>query len=128
MEGIKLTRLEPVHEDERGQIWDLLNKEISHVGLLTCLKGSIRGNHYFKTSKRYSYVFSGKFEATLAHADSPKQREKVIIEKGDLLEIEPNIIHTFRALEDSIMIGMDTKSREGKGYENEMVRVDILDK
>jgi len=128
MEGVIIKHLESVYNDERGEIWDLLNKEINHVGFLTCKKGSIRGNHYFRTSKRYAYIWSGSFELILAHANSPKNVEKIIIKKGDLIEIPSKIIHTFKAIEDSILVGMDTKSRAGEGYKEEMVRVNILDK
>ena len=126
MENINIKNLKPLHIDERGEIWDLLNEEINHVGFLTSKKGSIRGNHYFKTSKRYAYVWDGKYELALAHSDNPEKVEKIMIKKGDLIEIPPKIIHTFKAIEDSVLIGMDTKSRAGKGYEEEMVRVNML--
>lgn len=126
MENITIKNIKPVHIDERGEIWDLLNEQINHIGFLTSKKGSIRGNHYFKTSKRYAYVWEGRYELALADSNDPEKVEKIIIKKGDLIEIPAKIIHTFKAIEDSILIGMDTKSRADKGYEEEMVRVNIL--
>jgi len=122
MEMIVIRKLQPVHSDERGNIWDLINEEVCHVGVLNTKAGHIRGNHYFKKSKRYAYVLSGKFKIILAPAKNPKEKQEFILEKDYLIEIPPGIIHTFEALEDSVMIGMDTISRAEGGYENDIVR------
>lgn len=126
MDETILKKIEPINIDERGEIWDLINEEVSHVGLVKCKKDCIRGNHYFKKSKRNLFVLSGKFELFLAKAESPEKIEKKILSAGDFIEIPAGMIHTFRALEDSVMIGMDTLSRVGKGYENDVVRVKIV--
>lgn len=126
MNGVIFSKLIPVNSDERGEIWDILNETVAHVGMLPTKKGALRGNHYFKTSKRYAFVMSGKFEVFLASASSSEKVEKHIMEKGDIVEIPPGIIHTFIALEDSVLIGMDTVSRAKDGYEKEMVRVKII--
>jgi len=126
MKDVIIKKLEPVHADERGEIWDLLNEQVSHVGMLPTKKGTIRGNHYFKRAKRYAFVFSGKFELAIAHKDSPEKVEKKIMERGYLIELPPGIIHTFTALEDSVLIGMDTLPRSDNGYEKDIVRVKIV--
>src|SRR3989338_357202 len=126
MEGVKISKLKPVHLDERGEIWDLLNEKVEHVGFLTSKKGSLRGNHYFKTSKRYAYIWEGKYKIAFAHADKPDEIEEIILDKGHLIEISPNIIHTFVAMEDSILLGLDTTSRANDGYDKEMVRINIV--
>ena len=51
--------------------------------------------------------------------------EKVILNAGDLIIISPNIVHMFKAIEDSVMIDMISQSREGSRYEDDVVRVKI---
>jgi dTDP-4-dehydrorhamnose 3,5-epimerase len=126
MEGVNFKKLRPVNVDERGEIWDLLNETVGHVGMLVCKKGSVRGNHYFKKSKRYMFVLSGKFEVVLAKPETPDKIEKGDLEKGDLIEISPRIVHTFIALEDSVIVGMGTLSRANKGYEVDKVFLKIV--
>ena len=47
MKEVIVKHIEPVHEDERGIIMDILEDEtILHIGLITSKKGCIRGNHY----------------------------------------------------------------------------------
>lgn len=127
MEGVKVIKVNPVYSDERGIITDLLNKNLGHVGLITTKKGAVRANHYHKTSIQYSYILSGKFEVLVAKFDEVEKVEKIILNSGDLITINPLVIHTFRALEDSDMIDMISQSREGTSYEEDVFRVKPLE-
>ncbi len=123
MKGIIVKKIDPVHRDDRGIIVDLLNESIEHVGIITSKKGAVRGNHYHKTSKQYTYIFSGSFEVLLRPFDNLEQKETLILKTGDLIEITPGIVHTFTAIEDSTLIEMDTLSRALEGYEKDVVRL-----
>lgn len=124
-EKVIIKKIEPAHIDERGIISDLLNEKINHVGLITTEKGVIRANHYHKLSTQYSYILSGKFEVLTAHVDNPKDIKKVILNAGEIIIIPPKIIHKFKAIERAVMIDMISESRDGTGYEDDVVRLKI---
>lgn len=125
MEGVIIKKINPVYIDERGEITDILNERINHVGFITTKKGVIRAKHYHKESVQYSYILKGKFEVIVANPQNFNEREKFILNTGEIIIINPNIVHVFRALEDSDMIDMISLSREGTGYEDDVVRIDI---
>lgn len=112
----------PVFTDERGSIFDILEVPVSHVGMVTFRKGAIRGNHYHKKSAQYSYILEGKIELTIKKING-KQARKIILKKGDLTTIPPNMIHAYRALENSSMLDLTTYRRGKAGYEGDTVRV-----
>ena len=122
MNGVTIEKLMSVHSDERGTITDLLNKEIGHVGMITTTKGTVRGNHYHMRSTQYSYILSGKFQVVIAELHDLIKTETVVLEAGDLITIQPYVVHSFKALEDAVMIDMISESREGKNYENDVIK------
>lgn len=126
MDGVTIKNIEPVHVDERGAIYDLVNTSLEHVGYITSEPNSVRGNHYHKTSHQFTFVLSGSFEVALAQHDSPEKKEIIILRAGQLIEIKPLVIHAFKALEKSLFIEVDTLSREGSGYEDDVIRVKLL--
>jgi len=123
--GAKVEKISPVHIDERGEIKDLLNKSINHVGFITTKAGVVRANHYHKLSTQYNYVSKGKFQVLLASAEDASNVKKVILETGDFIEIPPKVIHQFKAIEDADLIDMISESRAGTGFEDDVVRVEI---
>ncbi|MCK5149945.1 cupin domain-containing protein [Candidatus Pacearchaeota archaeon] len=125
MEEVIIKKIEPAHTDERGVISDLLNEKINHVGLITTEAGCVRANHYHNLSTQYSYILSGKFEVITSHSENPKDIKKIILNAGEIMIIPPKIIHQFKAIERAVMIDMISESREGTGYEDDVVRVKI---
>ncbi|OGJ13351.1 hypothetical protein A3K82_00445 [Candidatus Pacearchaeota archaeon RBG_19FT_COMBO_34_9] len=125
MKGVIIKKINPVHADERGEITDLLNETINHVGLITTKKGVVRAKHYHKQSVQSSYILKGKFEVIVANPKNLDERERFVLNSGEIIIINPNIVHVFRALEDSDMIDMISLSRAGTGYEDDVVRVNI---
>jgi dTDP-4-dehydrorhamnose 3,5-epimerase-like enzyme len=126
MKGVKVEKIELVYSDARGSIADILNEKLGHVGLIVTTKGSVRGNHYHNQSTQYSYILSGKFKVLVADSKDIKKVEKIILNAGELITIEPKITHSFEALEDNtVMIDMISQSRAGTGYENDVIRVMI---
>ncbi len=125
MEGVIIKKIEPVHTDERGEITDLINEKLNHVGLITSKKDSIRGNHYHKLSIQYNYILSGKIEVTLAKVENPSETEKVILGPGEFISIQPKIIHKVKAIEDCVFLDFISESRAGTGFEDDVVRIKI---
>lgn len=126
MKGVKIETINPVHSDSRGTITDLLNAPVNHVGLITTKQGETRGNHYHKTSVQYSYILSGKFEVLLAKPEDLADLERITLNAGELITIQPNIVHTFKALEDAVMIDIISQSRDGSNYEKDVVKGIVL--
>ncbi len=126
MKGATIEKILPVHSDKRGTIADILNEDVGHVGLITTTKGTVRGNHYHMQSTQYSYILSGKFQVALARHDDPSNVETAIMYPGDLITIEPYTVHSFKALEDAVMIDIISQSREGHNYEKDVVKGIIL--
>ena len=123
--NIVVKKIKPEFEDTRGLIFDLVDKEhISHIGMITSKKGSVRGNHYHKTAKQITYVLSGKIELTtkdISKTDS--KSEKIIMEQGDIVTIEPMIAHSIKALEETIFLIFTDKQRSDGGYEDDTHRI-----
>ena len=117
----------PSHSDERGVITDLLNRNISHVGLITTAKGAVRGSHYHLKSFQYSYVLTGSFEVLTASVKSPRRVTRYVIRAGELISIAPRILHRFTALTETLIVDMISESREGGAYEKDVIRVPFED-
>lgn len=124
MSLITIKTLEPVHADDRGFILDILNKPVSHIGLITFREGVVRAKHYHIESVQYDYIISGTLKLVVCLPDG-SQKEEHILEAGMTTEIPPGVVHAYKALEDSMMLDITTLSREDQGYETDTVRVDL---
>lgn len=123
MNKVKIRKIKPVHMDERGSITDLLNEKVNHIGLIITKNGCVRANHYHKLSTQYDYIISGRIEVSTAKSDRPSVVKKVILNPGELIIIPPLTVHKFKAIKNSVMIDIISKSRAGTGYEDDVVRV-----
>jgi len=120
-----LKKINPVFEDNRGAIFDILDGvEIKHVGIITSRAGAVRGNHYHKIATQYLYVLEGRVEVT--NKDLKGVSSTVIIEKGDLIAHRPTQIHTIKSLGDSTVLVLTTSERKGReGYEKDTYRIKV---
>ena len=126
MNKITLKKITPVFTDARGAIFDILNTEVRHVGLITFSKGAVRGNHYHKIGTQYTYVLKGKVELKVKNLEEANSvSESIIMVPGDLVEIPPMIAHAYTAIEESTIVDLTTTSRADSGYENDTVRTKI---
>ena len=124
MEEFKLVKIEPAFEDERGKIYDLLEMDVKHIGMITSIKGSLRANHYHKLSTQSTYMLKGKIELTIIDLRVENaEPKKVIMTSGDLAIIPPMVVHKYLALEDSEFLDFTTESRLDDGYEKDVYRI-----
>ena len=115
-------KLKPVFRDKRGDIFDIVEDNVGHVGMVTFKRGVTRGNHYHKHSTQYSYVLDGKIK--LIVSDIQKKWEKeYILGPGVLTCIPPKIIHTYKAITPARMVDITSVSRTKDGYEKDTHRV-----
>lgn len=127
MDEVIIKKIEPAFTDARGEISDLLEASVNHIGLITSKKDAVRANHYHKVSTQYSYTIKGSLELSIK--DLRKENapvEKYILSEGYFAQIPPNVIHAYKALEDSVFLDITTLSRLDNGYEEDTVRVDPI--
>lgn len=125
--NVAIKKIRPTFEDERGIIFDLVDKgDISHIGMITSKKGAIRGNHYHKTAKQITYMLSGKIELTTKDVSKKDSKsETIIMEQGHIVTIGPMIAHSIKALEETTFLIFTDKQRRDGGYEDDTHRVDL---
>ena len=123
-----LRKIKPFHSDERGEMSYITEGEIPITSalLITCKKDSIRANHYHKKDSHYAYMIKGKMEYTYQKLGSNK-KEKVIVNVGEVVYSPPMTIHAKHFLEDSEFLALTTESREQRKYEEDTVRVKLVE-
>ena len=124
--SVTVEKIQPAFRDQRGVISDLLNRNISHVGLITTAAGAVRASHYHRKSHQYSYILSGSFEVLTAPVKSPRKVTRHRVRAGELISIAPGIIHRFKAIKRADMVDMISESRSRNAYEGDVVRVPFL--
>ncbi len=127
MGKFKIIKIKPIASDGRGYIADILNDEsIKHVGIITCKAGSVRGKHYHKKQKQYTFVIKGKLKLVVKDlkAKTSKPKESIIKEM-DIAEIPPYFYHSMEALDDSTILTLSSKSRSGNKFEDDTFRIKI---
>jgi dTDP-4-dehydrorhamnose 3,5-epimerase-like enzyme len=125
---MKIEKITPVFEDERGSIWDYLTGEtIHHVGFLITKKGSIRGKHYHKEQKQYTLVTKGKMKIIVKELKNINSSiQEFTLEKNDMITFPPYYYHSIEAINDSECMVFTSKSREGDGYEEDTYRINDI--
>jgi len=124
MGSVVISRPEPAFTDGRGEIYDLIEEEVHHIGMVTFTDGAVRGNHYHKRSIQHTYVLSGRIELRTRANDARASVETHVLRPGDLVTVPALTRHVFRALEASSMIDLTTLARGTAGYEEDTVRVE----
>jgi quercetin dioxygenase-like cupin family protein len=113
------------HQDERGQIIDILGKDvIEYVTLITSVRGASRGHHYHRDTIQTVYVLEGRLKVLTQQSNEAVVA--TVLEKGDLMVTEPLERHAMIALEDSVFLVLTRGPRGGEDYETDTYRVDPL--
>lgn len=115
-------KLKPVFKDKRGEIFDIVEDEVGHVGMVTFKEGVVRGRHWHKHSTQYSYVLEGKIKLTVSDLRG-KWKKSLTLGPGSLTCIPPKIIHTYIAITPAKMLDVTTISRVKDGYEKDTFRI-----
>ena len=117
-------------KDKRGYILDIfVNEPKEHCTIVTFNKNSVRGNHFHKKSKQYSFILDGKVLMYIAKVDSRgKIKSKIlkkIVNKNDLVVHKPLEAHAFKAITKSTMLAFADGIRGGSNYEKDTFRLSI---
>jgi len=122
-----IVALDAPHVDARGAIQCLVNLPTQNVSLISSKKGSVRSNHYHKTDWHYMYVLSGRFDYYYRPAGSNEALKKIVFSKGSMVFTPPMEEHVTVFLEDTVLIVMSRNPRDQIAYENDVVRVELVD-
>ena len=114
-----------VFKDKRGDIDNLLEGvPILHISRISCVKGSVRCNHYHQHDEHYCFVESGELIYTFENKDG-SERGDIRLKVGDLIHTPTLEKHRFTALEDSVFYSFTIQKRDNETYENDTVRVEF---
>lgn len=97
------------HEDERGTLVQLVREGYKQINVISSQANTFRGGHYHKINIEAFYVIYGKFDVELIKDD---ETSKYTFQTGDMFLIEPNVLHNFYYLEDTLLVGMYDKGVE----------------
>ena len=118
---MKQIRYKPNFSDQRGEIFDLIEKEsINAVTKISFKKDSVRGNHYHKKTTQWNFVLSG--EMIVISKKNGKRTSKTF-KKDDLFILQPNEHHAIKAKKKSMLLVFTKGPRGGKEYENDTFRL-----
>lgn len=100
---IKIKKLDPTINDERGFLFEIIPNKIRQVNFLFSKSKTIRGNHFHKKLTETFFVLSGKFILDLIDLKSNKSSSHEINE-GEYFEIPTYVNHTLKFICDTKMI------------------------
>jgi dTDP-4-dehydrorhamnose 3,5-epimerase-like enzyme len=115
-------------KDERGEIIKLLEGvSIDSVLLIDSKAGTVRGNHYHRRDSHYCYVVRGKLEYYWRPAGSTTPPERMIISAGQMFYTPPMVEHAMRFVKDTIFLAFTSCPRDQQSYEEDTVRVKLVE-
>jgi dTDP-4-dehydrorhamnose 3,5-epimerase-like enzyme len=117
---MRIEQLRPAHEDERGLIMDLLARPLTHVALMMCEDGAVRGNHYHRTATAYVFVLTGGLNVC-----ARREGEEAWVEYASawsLITIEPGERFSLTAIGHAEIIEMIDYRGEGQHFERDTVQ------
>ena len=106
---IKIIKPDFVFEDERGTLTQLVHGGYNQINVVTSKAGVERGNHYHALNREGFYVVEGRFSLD---ASLDGKSESYEFKKGDMFIIEPNVMHRFVYLEDTVLVAFYDKGVE----------------
>lgn len=119
---------EELANDERGVIEKLGEGPWQSVLRITSKKGTVRANHYHKYDSHLCFLEQGKIRYIHRPADKPKAMlQEKIIKVGQLFYTPPMVAHAMHFLEDSVFYVLTPRSGDQGDYENDIVRVTLVD-
>lgn len=125
---MKIVKTKVNFKDKRGEIRDLLvGEKIDTITLITCKKGSVRGNHYHKKTDQFDYILSGEFMCSTKDMKVKNTRKTDrILKVGDLAYHPKNEAHSFKALKDGSFLSITRGPRKGNNFEKDTYRLEEL--
>jgi dTDP-4-dehydrorhamnose 3,5-epimerase-like enzyme len=89
--------------NEVGQLVQLVHEGWKQVNVIHSKKESIRGGHFHKENREAFYIISGRLQLELSCNNVKEEYE---FGPEDMFIISPFQLHSFRFLEDTVMVSM----------------------
>ena len=120
---------EVLADDDRGVIEQLSTVDSDNSVLrITSKKGTVRANHYHQKDSHICYLVSGKIRYVEREVDNESAPlVEYIIKPGQLFYTKPMIVHAMEFLEDSEFLAITPRSGDAAEYENDVIRVTLID-
>lgn len=96
---LKVIKTDFAFTDERGTLVQLIHEGYRQINVITSRKGVVRGGHYHKQNEEAFYIVSGELDVEV-------NGETTRFKAGDFFGIEPFDMHSFRFLEDTVLVSM----------------------
>lgn len=125
---LKKIKIKSASTDKRGYIFDIWTEAVHHIGIVTFVKGSVRGRHYHKLSSQNNYLIKGKLKLVVKSLKVKNSvPQTIIIQEGEMVIVPPNWYHEFTALAPSHLLFSTSGSRKhgSKDYEKDNYRIEI---
>lgn len=101
VKGVKVIKPTYIREDERGVFNEILNgEEWKNISFGSMKMGAVMGNHYHKEAKIFFFLTRGAARIDLIDIKT-KEVQKIDIEKGMGVILDPNFSHAIRFKEPS---------------------------
>ena len=113
--------------DNRGMIQVLLNKNMQSAVFITSKKGAVRANHYHTHDWHYCYVVSGSIEYYWRPSGSDEEPKKMLIKTGELFFTPPMVDHAMVFPEDGAFLTLSGSNRDPDSYDDEIVKVNLVE-
>lgn len=113
--------------DERGEIFPIVDVPLQSAAILFTKKGAVRANHYHKTDWHYCYVVCGKIDYYERPVNSKDTPSKMTFIKGQTFFTPPMVEHVMLFPEDTVFITLSRNPRTHKEYEDDIIRINLLD-
>ncbi len=124
MEKIRIVKIEPAHQDDRGYILNVIDDpRISHVAVFTSKRGTVRGNHFHPEQLQWVYLISGRYVSYSQGVRVPgAQVERHVIEPGTLVFAPPMVAHAQEFEEDSVLLNITDGRRDTDQFERHTIK------
>ncbi len=123
----EIVDLEKPFKDQRGEIQPLVDAMMKSAVMINSKAGSLRANHYHKTDWHYCYVISGEIEYYHRKTNSSLPKKRITVKKGQMVFTPPMVDHAMVFKVDTIFLTLSRNFRDQKTYENDVVRIELLD-
>lgn len=124
-----IENIKPAFSDDRGHIFDILTDEnIRHVGFFTIKSNSIRGKHYHKEQKQFTFVYRGQVKVRTKNLLEPNSKiQEFDLKEMDLIVFPAYCYHEMTGIKDSECMVFTSKGRGGDSYEEDTFRVEDIE-
>jgi quercetin dioxygenase-like cupin family protein len=109
--------------DDRGLLINVLKLPINSVVVITSTAGSVRAEHYHKTTNHWCYVMSGAIDYRERPVGSKEKPTLTRYTAGQRFFTGPGLEHSMAFPEDTVFLTLSNNPRSQEEYEADLVRL-----